>query len=202
MRTHPVDGLLEQHCYKSAAGLLQLVCVLRVYLDINSKLLLLPYWPSVLHEKTWVLGENLWLGSNCEHFTPMRRWIYNQSRSQSMPVRGLCIHNTRTGILWERDWFTIRQAHIPGVCILQWSSILSTPPPLFSDLILLPISLSLVHRPVSNDIFAPKNQTKKEIFILESGNTDFHELIPRNFSLPFPCSSIFLLFFDFLPWGL
>jgi hypothetical protein len=25
MRTHPVDKLLEQHCYKSAAGLLQLV---------------------------------------------------------------------------------------------------------------------------------------------------------------------------------
>ena len=24
MRTHPVDKLLEQHCYKSAAGLLQL----------------------------------------------------------------------------------------------------------------------------------------------------------------------------------
>ena len=31
VRTHPVDKLLEQHCYKSAAGLLQLVgftCVL------------------------------------------------------------------------------------------------------------------------------------------------------------------------------
>ena len=27
MRTHPVDSLLEQYCYKSAAGLLQLVCV-------------------------------------------------------------------------------------------------------------------------------------------------------------------------------
>ena len=25
MRTHPVDKLLEQHCYESAAGLLQLV---------------------------------------------------------------------------------------------------------------------------------------------------------------------------------
>ena len=25
MQTHPVDKLLEQHCYKSAAGLLQLV---------------------------------------------------------------------------------------------------------------------------------------------------------------------------------
>ena len=25
MRTHPVDKLLEQHCYKSAASLLQLV---------------------------------------------------------------------------------------------------------------------------------------------------------------------------------
>ena len=25
MRTHPVDTLLEQHCYKSAVGLLQLV---------------------------------------------------------------------------------------------------------------------------------------------------------------------------------
>ena len=25
VRTHPVDKLLEQHCYKSAAGLLQLV---------------------------------------------------------------------------------------------------------------------------------------------------------------------------------
>jgi hypothetical protein len=25
MRTHPLDKLLEQHCYKSAAGLLQLV---------------------------------------------------------------------------------------------------------------------------------------------------------------------------------
>ena len=33
-----------------------------------------------------------------------------QSRSQSMPVRGLCsgmtLHNPRTGILWERDWTT------------------------------------------------------------------------------------------------
>jgi hypothetical protein len=32
----------------------------------------------------------------------------SQSRSQSMPVRGLCsgmpLHNPRTGILWERDW--------------------------------------------------------------------------------------------------
>jgi hypothetical protein len=26
VRTHPVDKLTEQHCYKSAAGLLQLVC--------------------------------------------------------------------------------------------------------------------------------------------------------------------------------
>ena len=26
MRTHPVDKLLKQHCYKSAVGLLQLVC--------------------------------------------------------------------------------------------------------------------------------------------------------------------------------
>ena len=25
MRTHPVEKLLEQHCYKSAVGLLQLV---------------------------------------------------------------------------------------------------------------------------------------------------------------------------------
>jgi hypothetical protein len=32
VRTHPVDKLLEQHCYKSAAGLLQLVGFnLRVY---------------------------------------------------------------------------------------------------------------------------------------------------------------------------
>ena len=33
MRTHPVDKLLEQHCYKSAAGLLQLVRLTCVYLD-------------------------------------------------------------------------------------------------------------------------------------------------------------------------
>ena len=36
MRTHPVDKLLEQHCYMSAAGLLQLVrfyvCRTRPYL--------------------------------------------------------------------------------------------------------------------------------------------------------------------------
>ena len=35
MRTHPVDKLLEQHCYKSAAGLLQLVrfyvCTLKIF---------------------------------------------------------------------------------------------------------------------------------------------------------------------------
>jgi hypothetical protein len=31
VRTHPVDKLLEQHCYKSAAGLLQLV---HFYLDV------------------------------------------------------------------------------------------------------------------------------------------------------------------------
>ena len=30
VRTHPVDKLLEQHCYKSAAGLLQLVRFLYV----------------------------------------------------------------------------------------------------------------------------------------------------------------------------
>jgi hypothetical protein len=30
VRTHPVDKLLEQHCYKSAAGLLQIVRFLRV----------------------------------------------------------------------------------------------------------------------------------------------------------------------------
>ena len=34
MRTHPVDKLLEQHCYKSAAGLLQLV---RFYVCIRGK---------------------------------------------------------------------------------------------------------------------------------------------------------------------
>jgi hypothetical protein len=32
MRTNPVDKLLEQHCYKSAAGLLQLV---RFYVCIH-----------------------------------------------------------------------------------------------------------------------------------------------------------------------
>jgi hypothetical protein len=32
VRTHPVDKLLEQHCYKSAAGLLQLV---RFYVCIH-----------------------------------------------------------------------------------------------------------------------------------------------------------------------
>jgi hypothetical protein len=32
VRTHPVDKLLEQHCYKSeAAGLLQLVTLVRFY---------------------------------------------------------------------------------------------------------------------------------------------------------------------------
>ena len=30
MRTHPVAKLLEQHCYKSAAGLLQLVRFLKL----------------------------------------------------------------------------------------------------------------------------------------------------------------------------
>ena len=38
MRTHPVDKLLEQHCYKPAAGLLQLVhfyvCT-EMYLNTN-----------------------------------------------------------------------------------------------------------------------------------------------------------------------
>ena len=37
MRTHPVDKLLEQHCYKSAAGLLQLV---RFYVCSRTKPLL------------------------------------------------------------------------------------------------------------------------------------------------------------------
>jgi hypothetical protein len=35
VRTHPVDKLLEQHCYKSAAGLLQLesfyVCIMNMH---------------------------------------------------------------------------------------------------------------------------------------------------------------------------
>jgi hypothetical protein len=38
MRTHPVDKLLEQHCYKSAASLLQLVrfyvCIYWMLIDI------------------------------------------------------------------------------------------------------------------------------------------------------------------------
>jgi hypothetical protein len=37
VRTHPVDKLLEQHCYKSAAGLLQLVRFLRVYTRTNAQ---------------------------------------------------------------------------------------------------------------------------------------------------------------------
>ena len=37
MRTHPVDMLLEQHCYKSAAGLLKLVCYNAVILSIYYK---------------------------------------------------------------------------------------------------------------------------------------------------------------------
>jgi hypothetical protein len=40
VRTHPVDKLLEQHCYKSAAGLLQLVrfyvCSLNILLKQQS----------------------------------------------------------------------------------------------------------------------------------------------------------------------
>ena len=50
MRTHPVDKLLEQHCYKSAAGLLQFVrfdvcrfnasdCMVMV-VDVKSELLI------------------------------------------------------------------------------------------------------------------------------------------------------------------
>jgi hypothetical protein len=42
VRTHPVDKLLEQHCYKSAAGLLQLVrftcvhvCSVRYFAEYN-----------------------------------------------------------------------------------------------------------------------------------------------------------------------
>jgi hypothetical protein len=35
VRTHPVDKLLEQHCYKSAAGLLQIV---RCYRSANKLL--------------------------------------------------------------------------------------------------------------------------------------------------------------------
>jgi hypothetical protein len=45
VRTHPVDKLLEQHCYKSAAGLLQLVrsyvCIgcVRAHYSLNVNLL-------------------------------------------------------------------------------------------------------------------------------------------------------------------
>jgi hypothetical protein len=35
VRTHPVDKLLEQHCYKSAAGLLQLVRLYVCTVGIN-----------------------------------------------------------------------------------------------------------------------------------------------------------------------
>ena len=42
MRTHPVDKLLEQHCYKSAAGLLQLV---RFYMCIPRLRSTYDQWP-------------------------------------------------------------------------------------------------------------------------------------------------------------
>ena len=45
MRTHSVDRLLEQHCYKSAAGLLQLV---RFYVCYG-----------VVYEEISIPGENL-----------------------------------------------------------------------------------------------------------------------------------------------
>ena len=41
--------------------------------------------------------------------------VFTQSRSQSMPVRGL-LHNPRTGILWERECvFTLIK--ILGACL-------------------------------------------------------------------------------------
>ena len=46
-----------------------------------------------------------------------------QSRSQSMPVRGLCsgtIHNPRTGIIWERDWLVLcTQVNMMFVMLLR-----------------------------------------------------------------------------------
>ena len=51
-----------------------------------------------------------------------------QSRSQSMPVRGLCsgmpLPNPRTGILWERDWelsYIIRLALV-SICEIDVTS--------------------------------------------------------------------------------
>ena len=41
VRTHPVDKLLEQHCYKSAAGLLQLVCFYTC-VDMKTELIVNP----------------------------------------------------------------------------------------------------------------------------------------------------------------
>jgi hypothetical protein len=45
VRTHPDDKLLERHCYKSAEGLLQLVCF---YVCVAEDLLH-AYFPSVMH---------------------------------------------------------------------------------------------------------------------------------------------------------
>ena len=58
MRTHPVDKLLEQHCYKSAAGLLQLVLQteLRVHKHIQSVDRLIIYIPSQIHGSQSVSG--------------------------------------------------------------------------------------------------------------------------------------------------
>jgi hypothetical protein len=43
-----------------------------------------------------------------------------QSRSQSMPVRGLCsVHNPRTGILWERDCASLRLKFQISTC--EWA---------------------------------------------------------------------------------
>jgi hypothetical protein len=50
VRTHPVDKLLEQHCYKSAAGLLQLV---RFYVCIQET--------DDSSERTWAKKKYLYL---------------------------------------------------------------------------------------------------------------------------------------------
>ena len=51
MRTHSVDKLLEQHCYKSAAGLLQLV---RFYVRIHKTT-----YPEILTGAMEELSSNL-----------------------------------------------------------------------------------------------------------------------------------------------
>jgi hypothetical protein len=81
VRTHPVDKLLEQHCYESAAGLLQLV---RFYLCTQ---ILDSSFDEFLDTKKRI-GAHCGVNGNLMHIMV----IYKNHAPARIAVKGLILH--------------------------------------------------------------------------------------------------------------